>query len=594
MIKLSDYIFKFIAQKGIKHVFMLPGGGCMHLADSLGRNKELTYITCLHEQAVSIAAEAYGQHTNYPGVALVTTGPGGTNTVTGVSAAFLDSTPVIFISGQVKRSDLKTSGVRQNGPQEIDIILIVKSITKYAVTVLEPEKIKYHLEKAWHLAMTGRRGPVWLDIPLDVQSHIIDEESLISFDAPSAKKTNNISTSTKDAALIIKNAKRPLVLAGNGIKHANAENLFESIVKKLNIPVIATWKVIDMFDFNDPHYFDLPGTLGHRGANFILQNCDALLVLGSRLDASLTAFNHKGFAPLAKKIMADIDPAELNKPDMEIDLKIEADIHEFLTEFDKHIDKALETNDWLAYCTKMKKKYPACLPEYFEEKDFVNTYAFIDTLCNYLTAEDIIVPESAGSAGEVTYQAFKIKKGQKMKNAAALGAMGFGLPYTIGACLANGRRRTILINGDGAFTLNIQELETLKRLNLPVKMFIWDNGGYASIMATQRNFFEGNYVGSETASGLTLPNLEKIARAFEIAYFNIENHSEMEQKIKDALNYDGLALCRVNISPMQPTAPKCTAMKLPDGSMISKPLHDMWPFLSEEEIRENMIINYDS
>ncbi|MDR1701894.1 MAG: thiamine pyrophosphate-binding protein [Sporomusaceae bacterium] len=587
MIKLSDYVFEFIAQKGIKHVFMLPGGGCMHLADSLGRNKNLAYITCLHEQAASIAAEAYGQHTNYPGVALVTTGPGGTNAVTGVSAAFLDSTPVIFISGQVKRSDLKKdSGIRQKGPQEIDIVSIVKSVTKYAVTVLESSQIKYQLEKAWHLAMSGRRGPVWLDIPLDVQAEMIEEKNLVSFDTPTAK-LSDLEDNIQEAASIMQNAKRPLILAGNGVKGAGAENLLANLIAKLDIPVLTTWKTIDLFDFDDPHFFGCPGILGHRGANFILQNSDALLVLGSRLDSSLTAFNLPGFAPRAKKIMVDIDPAELNKPN--IDIKIEKDTYFFLKKFDKYIGNNFTDQDWLGYCAKMKKKYPACLPEYFQEKDFVNAYAFIDTLCNYLHTDDIIVPESAGAAGEITYQAFKIKKGQKMKNAAALGAMGFGLPYAIGACLASGGKRTILINGDGAFALNMQELATLQRLNLPVKMFIWDNGGYASIMATQRNFFSGNYVGSEASSGLTLPNLKKIARAFDLTYFNIENHGEMEETIKEVLNYDGIALCRVNISPLQITAPKCAAMKLADGTMVSKPLHDMFPFLSEDEVRENMI-----
>lgn len=592
MMKLSDYVMTFLAEKGVKTVFMLPGGGCMHLADSLGRNSNLEYICCLHEQAVAIAAEACGQHTNNIGVGLVTTGPGATNTITGVTAAWIDSTPCIFISGQVKRSDLiKDSGVRQMGPQEVDIVSMVRSITKYAVTVLEPEKIKYHLEKAYHFAMNGRKGPVWLDIPLDVQATMIEEEKLEGF-IPAEENNNEDFTASVDTMIeLINSSQRPVVLVGNGVKLAASEKLFLNFIEKTNIPTLLTWKVLDLLDGDHPLNFGCPGTMGHRGANFILQNSDLLIIMGSRLDSSLTGFNHANFAPKAKKIMIDVDQTEINKMQMEIEVAVVADMKKILAVIYSKQGKVLDTNraDWLAYCLKMKNKYPTVLPEYYNDTEYANSYVFIDVLCEMLTSDDIIVPESSGGAGEITYQAFKVKKGQKIKNAAGLGAMGFGLPYAIGACLANERKRTVLINGDGAFQLNIQELETVVSHNLPIKMFIWNNSGYASIMATQRNFFEGNYVASSRESKLYLPDITKVAQAYGLKTFTIHNNSELQGQINDVLNFDGPVLCEVKISSMQTTAPKVQAMKLPDGNMISKPLEDMWPYLSDDEIRENML-----
>ena len=333
--KLADYVMSFLAEKGVKTVFMLPGGGCMHLVDSLGRNKDLDYVCCLHEQAAAIAAESYAQHTNNIGAALVTTGPGGTNTITGVSAAWIDSTPVIFISGQVKRSDLMgCSGVRQMGPQEVNIVPIVQSITKYATTVTEPQKIKSILEEAYYLATTGRKGPVWIDIPLDVQATEIDVDTLVEFAVPKEDDILDEELINK-IKVSLEKAKRPLILAGNGIKLAGASEVLEKLVKQLNIPFLLTWKSIDMVDYDNDNYFGCPGGMGHRYANFILQNCDCLLILGSRLDCSLTAFNHENFAPRARKIMVDIDETEINKMKMPLEVKIVADVKAVLLELTK-------------------------------------------------------------------------------------------------------------------------------------------------------------------------------------------------------------------------------------------------------------------
>lgn len=592
--KLSDYLFKFLVEKGVKHVFMLPGGGAMHLNDSLGCCTEIEYTCFLHEQALAIAAEAYGQFTNFPGIGLVTSGPGSTNAITGVAAAFIDSTPAIFISGQAKRPDLKgNSGVRQMGSQEVDIVSMVSCITKYAVTVLEPTEIRYHLEKAWQLATSGRKGPVWLDIPLDVQAADIDENLLQGFvpDDPKAESTQIIEKSVTQIVELLNSSERPLMLAGNGVKLADAQQALTLFAETNQIPMLLTWKTIDFFDHDHPLNFGSPGIMGCRTANFLVQNCDLLLVLGSRLDPSITAFNQAGFGKNAKKVMIDIDEAEIKKI-TGIDISIVADVGELLQVLNARQSDVTpkDTRDeWLSYCQRLKSKYPVVLDEYRHSEDKINLYVFTEMLFEQLSPDDIITPESSGAAGEVTYQAIRVKKGQKIKNAAGLGSMGFGLPYSIGACLANNNRRTILINGDGAFQMNIQELETVARLKLPIKMFIFDNNGYGSIMATQRNMFEGRYVGSEPGSGLTLPDLSGIAKAYGIRFERATCHQDLADVISKTLQGDDAVICNILVSDNHVTAPKVQAMKTPDGGMNSKPLEDMWPYLTPDELDKNMI-----
>ena len=591
MIKLSDYIMNFLVAKGVRHVFMLSGGGAMHLDDSLGRCAALEYTCFLHEQALAIAAEAYGQFTNFPGVGLVTSGPGSTNTITGVAAAYVDSTPCVFISGQAKRSDLKgKSGVRQMGSQEVDIISMVSCITKYAVTVLEPNEIRYHLEKAWHEATSGRMGPVWLDIPLDVQAALINETRLQEFLPEKKGLSSQTYVSVAETITLLNAAERPLILAGNGVKLAGAQETLCRFAENNQIPILLTWKTIDFLDYDHPLNFGSPGIMGCRSANFIVQNCDFLLILGSRLEPSITAFNQAGFGKNAKKVMVDIDESEIRKIS-HIDIPVVADAGDFLRSLCEEQSKiqSRDRNKWLSYCQQLKKRYPIILDEYRNSSDNINLYVFIDTLFQQLAADDIITPESSGAAGEVTYQAIRIKKGQKIKNAAGLGSMGFGLPYSIGACIANNRKRTILINGDGAFQLNIQELETVARLKLPIKMFILDNNGYGSIMATQRNMFNGFYVGSEPGSGLTLPDLCAVANAYNIRRERATNHQELAEVIARTLNGNDPVLCSVRVSRSHVTAPRVQAMKTPDGGMISKPLEDMWPYLPPEELAQNMI-----
>ena len=591
--KLSDYVMHFLVTKGVKHVFMLPGGGAMHLNDSLGRCEGLDYTCFFHEQAISIAAEAWGQFTNTPGVGMVTSGPGGTNAVTGVAAAWIDSTPCVILSGQAKRPDLKgDSGVRQMGSQEVDIVSIVAPITKYAVTVLDPSQIRVHLEKAWHLATHGRMGPVWLDIPLDVQAAQVEVDHLPGFLPPEDEITPQapLQAAVAEVIKLLNAAERPVILGGNGVKLADAEALLRHLAEINQLPILLTWKMIDFLGHDHPLNFGSPGIMGCRAANFIVQNCDLLLVLGSRLEPSVTAFNAAGFGKNARKVMVDIDEAELRKVPG-IDLPVLADAHSFLSAL-KECQAEIKERDrsgWLTYCRDLKARYPVVLEEYLAQDDGINLYVFTDMLFQQLTAEDIITPESSGASGEVTYQAMRVKQGQKIKNAAGLGAMGFGLPYAVGACLASEGKRTILVNGDGAFQLNIQELQTVVRLNLPIKLFILDNDGYGSIMATQRTHFEGRFVASGPDSGLSMPDISAIAHAYGIRSETVATHQDLPGAIARTLAGPDPALCRILVTRSHVTAPKVQAMKTADGGMISKPLEDMWPYLPQDELELNMI-----
>ena len=463
MIKLSDYVFKFVAALGVQKVFLLPGGGCMHLVDSLGYNKNLEPVCCLHEQAAVIGADAYSQYTNNIGVALVTTGPGSTNAITGVAGSWIDSVPLLVLSGQVKRKDLMTGkGVRQMGIQEADIVSMVKSITKYAVTVMEPEKIEYHLAKAVFLARNGRPGPVWVDIPLDVQGAQVDEDSLEKFEQPQipTEPDKKIKQFVGKTIEILNNSDRPVILAGNGIRLGKATEKFLELINILGIPVLTTWKAIDLLAENHPLFFGRPGSIASRYANFIQQNSDCIIIIGTRLDLTQVGHNYKSFAPKAKKIVVDIDQAEIDKLDMDNKISICTDAGLFVSEFLKQISTVQKKNHlaWLNKCTMWKSKYPLILPEYKKNGKYANPYYLIDVLSELMDENDILVPGSSGSCSEITLQAFRVKAGQRIFNNPGLGSMGYGLPASIGACLAGNGKRTIAIIGDGGLQHNIQEL----------------------------------------------------------------------------------------------------------------------------------------
>jgi acetolactate synthase-1/2/3 large subunit len=586
---------QFVARQGVRHLFMLAGGGALHLNDSLGRCNDSEYVCNLHEQAAAVAAEAYARVTNHLGVALVTTGPGGTNTVTGVAGAWLDSTPVLFISGQVKRADLKRdSGVRILGVQEIDIVSIVDSITKYAVTVEDPESIRYHLEKAVYLATSGRRGPVWIDIPLDVQAAQINPENLRCFTPPSepAQSQDSAQVCEQVARLMemLNRAERPVLLAGNGIRSAGAEKLFLDVVERLGIPVLTTWLGLDLIPGDHPLCFGRPGALAPRGANFTVQNSDLLLVLGSRLDLAMTAYSYDRFARAATKIMVDIDAAEIRKVKPSIDLPIVADAKVFLDELNLQSEgfRRGAWGGWVNRCQDWKSRYPLVLPEHRSLPDNLSMYHFSEALSDELAPADVITPGSSGFAIEIFLLCLKIKKDQRCFHNRGTGSMGFGLPAAIGAAVASGRR-TVCVDGDGGFQMNIQELATVERLGLPIKFFVANNDGYASIRASQNGYFH-LLTGADRTSGMTLPDLGAVAKAYGLPYVRIADKTELNQQIRRVLETEGPVVCEVFVAPNEDRIPRASSYVKPDGSMGSKPLEDLFPFLDRDEFQENMIV----
>jgi len=593
MIKLSDYVMNFVAAQGVKHVFMLTGGGCMHLVDSIGRNQDLEYVCCLHEQACAFAAEHYGDFTGNLGVALVTSGPGGTNAITGVAAAWLESVSCLFLSGQAKRADMIGSrGVRSMGQQEVDIVSVVSPITKYAKTVLDPGSIRYELEKAVHLATHGRRGPVWIDLPLDVQAAQIDETKLVGF-VPEPEPASGMPGKVSQAIDLLNGSSRPVLFLGNGARGAHSDGLLDRFIDALGVPVLATWKAMDFLPESHSLYAGRPGAIGQRGANFTQQNCDSMLILGARLDLPQTAFNHRNFARAATKIMVDIDATEIAKMDFPVDLAVCGDAREFMEEFLKQSSRLAQPdrNPWIARTQEWRRKYPVMQPEYWDDTSgSVNTYTLVDVLSDELVASDVIAPGSSGPASDIVMQVLRIKPGQRVLNAPGLGAMGTGLPGSIGACLASGRRRTICVNGDGGFQLNIQELETVRRLNLPIKYFVLCNGGYGSITASQKNHFQSRFVGSDPSSGVTLPDIVRVAEAYGIRTAHICDHRDIRAKVRSVLESSGPVVCAVSTDINLPTAPRATSMVRPDGTIVSKPMEDLWPLLDREEFRSNMII----
>ena len=596
MVKLSDYVFQRVAEEGVKHVFLLPGGGAMHLVDSLGKCRDIEYICNLHEQACAIGADAYAQFTNNLGVALVTTGPGGTNAITGVAGAWLDSTPCLFISGQVKRADLiGDRGVRQMGFQEIDIVSMVKSITKYAITITDPASIRYHLEKALYLARNGRPGPVWLDIPLDVQAAQVEAAEMKGFDPAEIAQPAQPSLLRQQVShtiQLLNQAARPVVLVGNGVRRAKAVDEFLQLIEVLKVPVLTTWRTIDLLPDSHPLYMGRPGAVGQRAANFAQQNSDLILMLGARLDLGQTGYSHHNFARAARKIMVDVDPAEIKKMETRIDVPVCADAGAFIRELlgQGGAISPVDRSDWWERCREWRSRYPVVLPEYWQERQGVNLYVLIDVLSDEMAVDDLLVPGSSGACAEVTMQAFRIKPGMRVFNSPGLGAMGFGIPASIGGCIAGGRKRTVCIDGDGGFQLNIQELETVKRLNLPIKFFVLNNEGYGSIRATQQTYFEGRFVASGRSSGLTLPDTIKIASAYGLPAVRIDDQNCIRERVRHILELPGPAICDVIISPNQVTAPRLSSAQKADGTMVSRPMEDLWPFLDRKEFLGNMVI----
>jgi acetolactate synthase-1/2/3 large subunit len=605
--KLSDYVLQFVADQGVKHVFLVTGGGAMHLNNSLAVETRLTPVCNSHEQASAICAEGYAKATNHLGACMVTTGPGGTNAVTGVAGAWLDSTPVLFISGQVKRPDRmfdahdRPLGMRQLGVQEIDIVSIVKPITKYAVTVLEPNDIRYHMEKAVYLALHGRPGPVWIDIPLDVQATPLENVDLLRKFDPSAMHETGMPIDVKNAALerdvltVIEKlnaGERPLLFAGNGIRLARATAEFETLRRLLKIPSVATWCAADMVPSDDPTFVGRPGSVAARGANFALQNCDFLLSIGVRLDFAITGYAPQNLAREAWKVAIDIDPAELKKLHPHIQQPIVADANAFLTTLLKHKDKIKlkDHSAWDARCTDWKTRYPVVTEEHRKPEGLVSIYNLAEVLGTEVKASDRLVVGNSGSGIEIYLLACPTLHSQRLYHTAGLGAMGYAIPMAIAVSIANPGREVIAVDGDGGFMFNIQELETIHRLQLPIKFFVLDNDGYSSIRASQAAYFGKASIGADRNTGLTIPDLSKVGSSYGLGTAVIPDQTHLRSDVRRVLDMKGPVVCDVLVIPDEIRAPRLSSYQKSDGSFVSKPLEDLFPFLPREEFLANMIV----
>jgi len=591
MIKVAEYIAKRVADAGIRHVFMITGGGAMHLNDAFGNEPRLTYICNHHEQACAMAAEGYARVTGRPALVNVTTGPGGINALNGVFGAYTDSIPMLIVSGQVKRETCMAfrdvPGLRQLGDQEVDIVRMAAGVTKYAATLRDPNDVRYEIEKALYLATEGRPGPCWIDVPSDVQSSRVDESALHGFDPPPAARSATLGAECADVLARLSAAKRPVIMVGTGIRIAGAIDVFERVIRKLGIPVTTAWTAHDLIDSDDPLYAGRPGTVGDRAGNFAVQNADVLLVIGCRLNVRQVSYNWEWFARGAHKIQVDVDPAELVKPMVKIDQPIVSDARAFLEELERlaGID-ATRHDEWLAWCIERREKYPV-VADTHRNGELLNPYHFVDVLVRHLAVDDVIVCGD-GAACVVTFQVAHIKRGQRLFCNSGSASMGYDLPAAVGAAVGRGGKRVICLAGDGSVQLNLQELQTVAHHRLPIKLFVLNNGGYQSIRQTQLSYF-GRLVGESAESGVSFPDMVRIGTAYGLRSVRIEGR-DLAPQLDEILAEDGPTLCEVMLDPKQQFEPKLSSRQLADGKMVSSPLEDMFPFLPREELRANMLI----
>ena len=586
--RVADIVASFLVDQGIKDVFTLTGGGAMFLNDGIASNDNINAICNHHEQACAMGAVAYAKYKNGLATAMLTTGCGATNAITGLLDAWQDNTPVIFISGQIKRKETSRNSktnLRQFGVQEADIISIVESLTKYSVMVNEPDEILYHLERAAHLAMTGRPGPVWIDIPLDVQGFFIEIDELKHF-TPEIDVTLEIKGMER-LVKMYEQAERPIILAGNGVRLSGSVDKLREFSSKNNIPCVVSYLAVDYFEQDSPNYVGRLGIKGDRAGNFAIQNSDLIISLGSRLSVCLTGFEYELFARNSKLIVVDIDEDEHKKDTVDIDQFIHADVGNFLSKFANKITPKILGN-WQNKCVHWKNKWPVYQGGY--DADTVNMYEFTKTLSE-LASEDEIVVSDAGSSYYVTSQSFTFNSNkQRYITSGAQADMGFTLPAAIGTCIA-ANKSVVGITGDGSFQLNIQELQTIKHYNLPVKLIVWNNNGYLSIRATQNKFFDGRRIGTDPESGVSFPEVEKIAKAYDLPYVKINNTAELRKKLTDVITASGPVVCEVMCPENQEIIPMVSAIKNDDGSMTSKPIEDMYPFLDRDEFLKEMIVD---
>lgn len=590
-IRVADYIADFVAEQlQVKTVFTVTGGGAMFLNDAFGNHSKLNCIYNHHEQASAMSAVGYAKHSVGFGVACFTTGCGSTNAITGVLDAWQDSTPLLCVSGQVKRKETTHNSdvsMRQYGVQEANIVKIVESITKYAVMLNDPENIAYELEKAVYLGSNGRPGPVWLDVPLDVQGAWIDPSKLRHFHPTKEELYPSLPEGSAISKLsaLLETSKRPIVLAGNGVRLSNTEDQLIKFVEKHQVPVTFSYLSMDLMPSSHPLAIGRLGAKGDRAGNFAVQNSDLVIVLGSRLSVALTGFEYDLFAREANVVVVDIDAEEHRKNTVEIDLLIEADLKEFFSScsFLHQVD-----SKWLKQCQDWKNKWPVYQGPYSSDTE-VNMYECISGLEKTMPENAIIVSD-AGSAYYVTSQALQIRGKQRYITSGAQADMGYTLPAAIGACVSSAGSTTYAITGDGSFQMNLQELQTIVQNQLPIKILIWNNNGYLSIKTTQTKFFEGRLAGTNPESGLTCPEFHKIAKAYDIPYFKADNVENLTNVLNEVKETQGPVICEVICPEFQEVIPAVSSMKKADGSMVSKPIEDMYPFLEREEFLKEMIV----
>ncbi len=593
--RVADYISTTLSDRfGVRHVFMLTGGGAMFLNHAIGTNPKIKTIFNQHEQACAMAAEGYARITNTPGVINVTTGPGGINALNGVFGAWTDSIPMLILSGQVKRETyIRTydlPGLRQLGDQEADIVSMAQHITKLAVTVTEPDSIRYWLEKAWHLAQAGRPGPCWLDIPIDVQSSDIEPDSLQGYEPESQAATGDLNELVSGTLDRLASARRPVILAGTGVRLAGALDVFGRVAHRLGIPVTTGW-THDLISSDDAVFCGRPGTIGTRPGNFAVQNSDVLLVLGSRLNVRQTGYTFKSFAREAYKIWVDVDPSELRRPTITPDLPIAADAKEFLEEMERQLgSRGWDANafcDWLSWCKERQARYPAVLPKHRAFRNGINPYYFMEVLFEALEQDDVVVTGNA-SACIISFQVANLKLGQRLFSNSGSASMGYDLPAAIGAAAGRGGKRVICLAGDGSLQLNIQELQTVAHYGLPVKLFVLNNRGYLSIRLSQKGFF-GEALGEGPETGISFPNLLDLAKAHGLPARRLDT-ADFAPGLREVLAAPGPIVCEVVLDPEQGFEPRQSSRQMPDGRIISAPLEDMFPFLDRDEFKTNLLI----
>ena len=598
-IRVADFIAQFLVDNMIKTVFSVVGGGAMHLNDGFGHNKYLNCVYNHHEQACAIAAEGYYRISNELPAVCVTTGPGGTNAITGVLGAYLDSIPMLIISGQVKNEmTVASTGLplRQLGDQEWDIVSTVDSMTKYAEMVVNPNKIKYCLQKAIYLAKSGRPGPCWVDVPLDVQGAIIDTDDLIEFnpkelDIDLGKEvTENV---ILDVIAKLNEAKRPVIYAGSAIRTIGAHDEFLKLINKLQIPIVNAWNATDSLEYDNPLTVGCGGSFGDRPANFAAQNSDLILSIGCRLSTRQVSFAYDLWAREAYKIMVEIDEAEIKKPTLNIDMSIQSDVKEFLIKFNKVLDNSdysFDYSDWVKQCNLWKEKYPVCTEAQLNQKGKANVYAFLSALSDNMEENQKIVVANGSACACI--HGYRLKKGQRLVVNSGVASMGYDLPAAVGACFGLGKKELVCVSGDGSIQMNLQELQTIVHHNLPIKLFVINNNGYQSIRITQRNFFERPFVGIGGDSGdVSFPDMEKIANAYGIPFIRCESNEKLDNCIEKTLNSDSFVMCEIMVDSDQGFEPKSASKKLPNGKMVSAPLEDLKPFLDRKELEENMIVD---